>query len=122
MKDLFERHKAEFRKELLEKFDSTVKSYMDLDMFTAMLPISEPKKAAAKRPRIRKHAHKLMTRQDADDVRSKFGTLKMGSQVYTKKRDELARSTGFSRRQISAAVNGLDRAAARKKPVTTKKR
>lgn len=74
-----------------------------------------------KRSRIRKHARTLMTRADADLVRGKLRGIKNGSTEYYKARDETARETGFSRRQIGSAMTGLERAALRKKRKKSKK-
>lgn len=69
----------------------------------------------SKSGRIRKHTRKAMTRADGDTVRLKLESFERNSPKYFKERDRIAREMGFSRRQIAAAVSGLERAAKRKK-------
>ena len=68
-----------------------------------------------KRLRLRKHTQRHMTREDADSVRAALAEFDKDSEAYLKARDKIAREMGFSRRQIAAAANGLERAKRRKR-------
>ncbi len=66
-----------------------------------------------RRMRLRKHTQKHMTRHDGDSVRAALAEFEKDSEAYLKARDKIAREMGFSRRQIAAAANGLERAKRR---------
>lgn len=68
------------------------------------------------RRRIPTKPRRLMTRQEADEVRNLLSGLTKNSREYAEARDHVAREKGFTRRQIGSAVSGLDRAEKRKKP------
>lgn len=69
------------------------------------------------RKRIPTKPRRLMTRHEADEVRSLLAGLTKNSPGYNRARDSVAREKGFTRRQISSAVSGLNRAEKRRAPV-----
>ncbi|OHB13914.1 MAG: hypothetical protein A3G05_00345 [Candidatus Zambryskibacteria bacterium RIFCSPLOWO2_12_FULL_45_14] len=76
--------------------------------------VTEGENGSSKLPRIRKRVRTSMTRADADHVRSVLAKYEKGSEKYFEARDKIARETRFTRKQIGAAMVGLESAAKRK--------
>lgn len=72
---------------------------------------TKKRKVARPKPARRKK----MSREDADRIREALGRFRKNSPKREEKRESIMRTGGFTRRQVTAAENGLERAKKRLK-------
>lgn len=105
------------RKQICDFVNNKATDSQIFDLLDYTLPSSskaEGEKKASRGKRIPKKARRSMSRSEADSIRAHFVGLERDTPKYNEMRDQLARETGFTRRQVSAAVGGLKSATKRK--------